>query len=396
MTSTNDQTASNVSVLPNAVSPDESRPQRKRRRTLLLSFVVCVLAPVILLSYYYASVASNRYASTAGFSVRGIETGAGLDGLGALTGLASAGSTTADSYIVLKYIESRALVEALDTDLNLKAIYSSEEVDWFSRLDSEAPIEKFVDYWHTRISTQFEPSSGIIEFTAQSFSSDHALQISERIIELVQALVNDLSAKARQDALQFAEREVEIQERRLRNALEVIRSFRTTEQSVDPTASASLDIQLLASLESRLVDINAKIAVQNDILDNDAPSLVALNRQAEAMRHQIEKRRAGISGTTSGDIATSAVSTQLSTFETLDIERRFAEQSYSSSLDSLEQARRDADRQQRYIGIHLYPQTAEISAYPRRLRNVLVSAFLLFAAWSIGTLITYSVRDHLT
>jgi len=53
-------------------------------------------------------------------------------------------------------------------------------------------------------------------------------------------------------------------------------------------ASASLDVQLLAGLEARLIDIRARIAVQSETLDPDAPSLVALKRQADALRQQIE------------------------------------------------------------------------------------------------------------
>jgi capsular polysaccharide transport system permease protein len=345
---------------------------------------------------YYTFIATDRYASTAGFSVRGIEGGSGLDSLGALTGLASAGSTTADSYIVLKYLKSRALIESLDADLNLKEVYSNQEIDWLSRLKSEAPIEEFMDYWVSRISTQYDPSSSIIEFTVQSFTSQHALQTAERIIQLTHKLVNDLSAKARQDSLRFAEREVQIQEQRLRNALEAIREFRTVEQSLDPSATAALDIELLANLEARLIDINAKISVQREALNEDAPSLIALRRQAEALKTQIAKRRAEISGKLGDEVNSSAVTAQLTTFESLDVERRFAEQSYASALDSLEQARRDADRQQRYLAVHLHPQAAELSEYPRRLRNVLVAAFVFFATWAIGTLVSYSVRDHLT
>ena len=112
--------------------------------------------------------------------------------------------------------------------------------------------------------------------------------------------------------------------------------------------------------------------------------------------HFLVKRRAEISGKLSEDIDTSAITAQLAQFETLDVERRFAEQSYASALNSLEQARRDADRQQRYLAVHLHPQAAEISEYPKRLRNSLLAAFFLFAAWGIGALIAYSVRDHLT
>ncbi len=371
-------------------------PQRTRHRILLWSLILCVIVPFFIVLLYYTLVATDRYAATAGFSVRGVESGPSLDGLGALTGLANAGSTTSDSYITLKYLKSRSLVEKLDAELGLRKVFSSQEVDWLSRMDSDTTIEEFVSYWLSRIDTQFEPTSGIIEFTVQSFSAKHALQTADKIIQLTQELVNNLSASARQDTLQFAESEVQLQEQRLREALEAIKEFRTVEQSVDPTATAALDIQLLANLEARFVDINAKISVQKETLNEGAPSLTALRRQAVALKEQIIKRRAEISGKLGDELNFRAITAQLSTFESLDVERRFSEQSYASALNSLEQARRDADRQQRYLAVHLYPQAAELSEYPKRLRNILLAAFILFAAWSIGALITYSVRDHLT
>ena len=380
----------------NAAATTRSNTQMRRRRALLCSFILCFVVPISVITYYYTHVATDRYASTAGFSVRGIEAGGGLDGLGALTGLVSAGSTKGDSYIVLKYLESRSLIEDLDAELNLRGVFSSQEIDWVSRMQEEAAVEDFVDYWLSRIDTEFDPSSGIIEFTVQSFSTEHALHTAERIIQLTQSLINDLSAKARQDALRFAEGEVQVQEQRLREALEAIREFRTVEQSVDPTASAALDIELLAKLESRLIDINARITVQRETLDEDAPSLVALRRQAEALREQLANRRAELSGKSSDDANVSSVTTQLSAFDSLEVERRFAEQSYASALDSLGQARRDADRQQRYLAVHLYPQAAETSEYPKRARNILLATFALFTTWAIAVLVTYSIRDHLT
>jgi capsular polysaccharide transport system permease protein len=372
------------------------RLQRKRRNKLWMSFVLFVLVPVGVVATYYASVATDRYAARAGFSIRGIETSAGLDGLGALTGLASAGSTTADTYVVLKYLESRKLLEDVDARLSLREMFSDPDIDVLTRLDRDAPIEDFVTYWNRFIHTQSDPTSGIIEFEVQSMSPEHAQEIGQVVLELTQSLVNDLSANARQDSLSFAREEVSLQEARLRETLNRIRDFRNFEQLVDPTASAALEIQLLSELEARLIDINARIAAQRESLDETAPSLVALRRQAEALSEQIERRRHEISGVLLDGTGTSAVTQQLAAFETLDVERRLAEQSYASALSSLEQARRDADRQQRYLAVHIRPQTPEKSEYPRRAHNTLLASFMLFALWGIGTLLTYSVRDHLT
>jgi capsular polysaccharide transport system permease protein len=124
--------------------------------------------------------------------------------------------------------------------------------------------------------------------------------------------------------------------------------------------------------------------------------LVALQRTADALAAQIVERRQAIGSDLLDETGVSAVTQQLARYESLEVERSLAQQAYASALVSLEQARRDADRQQRYLAIHLRPQVAEAAEYPRSLRNVLIIAFALVSAWGIGTLITYSVRDHLT
>jgi len=309
-----------------------------RGNTLLWSFVICVMVPFIIGAVYYATIATDRFAARAGFSIRGIDTSAGIDGIGALTGLASSGSTTSDSYIVLSYLAGRELVEAVDAELDLRGAYASPEVDALSRLAPDTNVEGFLKYWQRRISTQFDPNSGIIEFEVQSFSPEHARAIADTVLRVTQTLVNDLSANARSDALRFARQEVELQEHRLRDALGAIRDFRASEQSVDPSASAALEIQLIASLESRLIDVNARIAALRQTLNADAPSVNALRRNAEALEAQIIERRQAIGTNVLDGAGVSAVAQQLALYEELEVERSLAQQTYASALVSLEQA----------------------------------------------------------
>ena len=74
------------------------------KNAIALSAIICILIPGILGAIYFTTIASDRYAAGAGFSVRSMDTSAtGGDFLGALTGLSSIGSTTSDAYICLLY-----------------------------------------------------------------------------------------------------------------------------------------------------------------------------------------------------------------------------------------------------------------------------------------------------
>ena len=55
----------------------------------------------------------------------------------------------------------------------------------------------------------------------------------------------------------------------------------------------------------------------------------------------------------------------------------------------------DADQLQRYLAVFSTPLTPDDAIYPERIRNTLLTALAAFVLWSIVTLITYAVRDHL-
>ncbi len=386
-----------VELNSSVISEDKQVRQKWRPNYLLMSFIVCFVFPVLFSMVYFVAFATDRYTSTAGFSIRGFDSSGPLDGLGALTGLASSGSTTSDSYIVLRYLESSELLHALDEEVGLRKAFSNPDIDYFSRMSEDAQSQDFLKYWQRRLQTQFDPTSGIIEFTVQSFSPEHAQSVTSAMLTLTQELVNNLSVTARNDALRYAQSEVAVQEERLRLALEDIRGFRSEQQELNPLATATLDVELLSSLEAQIIAINSRIFAQEGILDADAPSLIALRREAAALQEQIDQKRQSLTGSNVvGGEAMNIISNQLTEFEELEIERQFAQQSYASSLASLEQARRDADQQQRYLAVFLHPQASVDAVYPKRALNIFIIAFAAFSIWSIGALLTYSIRDHLT
>lgn len=375
----------------------ELQPQALRRRMLLASFLICVMAPALLGALYFLFIASDRYVSGAGFAVRSMDAGAGTDLFGTFTGLANAGSTSSDSYILLKYLKSRDILEKLERDFPLRQAFSSEGVDFISRMNPDDDIEHVVRYWKGMISTTYDNISGIVTFNIEAFSPDDAKRIADLILGYGRELVNDLSERARVDAVSFAEGEVRLAEERLRTALENLRIFRESEQSIDPARSAQMQIEIVGSLEKQLLDIRARISALKGSVNQDSPALRTLRRQAEALESQIAAKqseistRDGVSGTES-----TALSGLLATYEALEVERNFAQQAYASALSSLEKARVEAGRQQRYLAVYETPSVPEYPLYPRRLLSILILVVIFSAVWGVGTLIVYSVRDHLS
>lgn len=385
-------------VLSQPVPPRDLRApgpagEPRRRPWLAGSFALTVLLPVLLGIAYFGAIASDRYAAGAGFAVRGLDTAGGSDVIGAVTGLASTGSTTSDSYIVLKYLESRDMIDRLGQRLDLDAIFAAPGLDPLSRLSPGATPEELRDYWRRRIATAFDATSGIVTFEVQAFSPADAAALAGAVLDEAQALVNALSQSARADTLRFAEAEVARAEDRLRAALDDLRRFRESERSIDPAASAAAQVELLAELDRQLLDLDGRIAAFGSSVSQDAPALTALRRRAEVVAAQIADLRAS---RPPADARGSSLSGQLARYESLEIEKSFAEQAYASALSSLEQARADAGRQQRYLAVYAHPLIPTDPAYPHRLAAIGVLTAAALGLWGIGVLLVYSVRDHLS
>lgn len=370
------------------------RPQQRRRMYLTLSFILMVVIPTILGAVYYSYYASDRYAASAGFAVRGVDSGGGLDAIGAITGLASTGSTTSDSYIILRYLVSRDLIDQIGEDFDLRGAFSAPEIDYISQLSPDSTVEEFVEYWQRRLQTSFDSTSGIITLEVQTFHPEDSLELAILVLERVQQLVNGLSANARRDSVQFSQTEVDRAEVRMREAQLNLQLFRADEGSIDLTTAARLEALLISDLETRLVDLNTQVSSIINMVDASSPVLINLQRDAAALAKQIEERRAAVSGQGSGNSGGSAK--LLAAYENLEIERTFAQQAFASALSSLENARIDAGRLQRYLAIYSRPRLPEEAIYPYRVRNIFLIALVSLGLWAIGTLVTYAVRDHIS
>ena len=96
-----------------------------------------------------------------------------------------------------------------------------------------------------------------------------------------------------------------------------------------------------------------------------------------------------------GNAQGKTLSKSLGSYEQLDADRKFAEAAYQHSLEGLDRARDNADRQHIFIASFVPPSLPETALYPRRWRSLAVVALIAFALWGIGVLAVQSIRDHL-
>jgi len=126
---------------------------------------------------------------------------------------------------------------------------------------------------------------------------------------------------------------------------------------------------------------------------DDAPSIKILEARVQSLEAQ---RRAVESEVTDTEKTRSeALSRVMGSYEQLESERTFSENTYQHALQALDHSRINADRQQVYLATFVQPTLPEEALYPRRLQSFLVVSGVAFAVWIISGFIVQSVRDHL-
>jgi capsular polysaccharide transport system permease protein len=371
------------------------RPYAARRRLLsvrVISFLIVVVVPVVAAGIYYLFIAADQYVVEFRFGVHSVEAMPSRFG-GLFFGSLASSPIASDSYAVVQYIESRAIVDDLGKTLDLKAIFSRPQADWLTRLHPPVPVEELVRYWRAQVDAFYDATDHSITVKVRAFTPRDALALARGIRAAAEQVVNNLSARARRDTLGHAQADLQQAETRLDTVLARLRAFRDREGVIDPRQTANSTEALAAGIRDELVSAKTQLAILQHYMKGDAPALKLLQARIKSLTAQ----ERSVSGQITSKAATQAriLSRIMTSYEELESERRFAETAYQHALQALDRARRDADRQQIYLATFIEPSLPEESLYPRRLVSMGLVFLVAFSIWAIGGLVVQSIRDHL-
>ena len=264
---------------------EASQGRARRKPWVAVSLLAAVVLPTLVMALYFLVWAADGFVSEARFAVRSNDA-QNASVLGILSGM-PASTIVSDSYIVSDYIHSREMVEALESRVGLRAIYSHPEADYFTRLDPDATLEELISYWETRADVYYDSTKNTIAVEVQAFSPQDAQRVTAAIVDIVRNLVNELSAQSRRDAVGFAASEVARAELRVRGARQDMLAFRTAHNEFDPTATAAATLQLTSQLEAERSQLNSQLAAVSGYLSAEAPSVQMLKARIAALGGEI-------------------------------------------------------------------------------------------------------------
>ena len=283
----------------------------------------------------------------------------------------------------------------LDAELDLATIWSHPAAarDVIFGYDPEGTIEDLISHWKLMVKIYYDSGSGLIDLRVLSFDPEDSRRIAEAIFRESSAMINELSAIARDDAIRYARADLTEAEERVKAARQVMTEFRNRTQIVDPTIDTQGQMSLLNTLQAQL----AEAMIEQDLLrettrDSD-PRIESVSRRIRVIEGRIaaERQKLGL-GSEGGP--GNAFADLVGEYERLVVDREFAERAYTAALAGYDAALAEARRQSRYLAAHVRPTLAERAEYPERLILLSVTGLFLFLIWSVVVLVGYSLRDR--
>lgn len=359
---------------------------------LILSFLLLVCLPALISGWYLWNRAADQYASSVGFSVRREEASSPLDFLsGSIAGLS--GSSSSDTDILFQFIQSQKLVADMDSDLDLKSMWSQPTNDPVFTFQKDGTIEDLLAYWDRMVQIYYDRNAGLIEVRVLAFAQDDATLIAQTLFEKSSEMINDLSAIAQSDAIEYSWEELTTAKERLTNARQVVQEFRNKYQLVDPSVEVLSQSQLIGTLQGSLAEARIAFDLLSDTAPADDPRVIQASRRIEVIEAQIKQERFKLGvGDNSGEDGDFAG--LIGEYERLVIEREFAEKTYVSALASYDISLASARRKSRYLAAYMQPTLAESSQFPQRGLILGLLTLFLFLGWSIASLVAYSLKDR--
>ncbi len=355
------------------------------RRYRLLFWVV--LLPMLLVSIYLWAYASDRYVSESRIAIKQADgtqsSGPGLS----LIGL-SALNSMEDMHFLEQHIHSLDMMLALDDKLSLRDRWMASP-DILSRLEPDASIERFLEYYRSRVMVSADASTGIITVQTEAFEPNDARIINQAILSASDQFINELSNRVAREQVAFIEQELIDAQRRVESTRAKVLAFQNRHQVLDPGKQAEMKARLAADLGTRLSELQAELNSNLSYLQPKAPPVLALKARIRAIRQQIAKEKATISG--DGRRKLNEIAAE---YQALTLSADFAADLYKTALSALERAKVDATMKLKSLALIVSPHLPEEPQRPRRIYLTLTWLLGLLALFGLVSLIKATIDDH--
>ncbi|HSF64890.1 MAG TPA: capsule biosynthesis protein [Paracoccaceae bacterium] len=357
------------------IQRDIARRRRRRSALLAVRLFFFVTLPTIIAGWYYFTQATPMYATKSEFVIQQSQNpsaggGGGLGGL--LQG--SPLATSQDSIAVQGYLQSREAMLRLDADHGFRAHFSNPDIDPIQRLAPDATDEAMFKLYSRNVQISYDPTEGLVKMEVVATDPETSAIFSRALIGYAEGQVDQLTQRLREDQMAGARESFEDAEAKMlvsqRRVVELQEQFKVLSSEVEVT----LITTQITQLETQL--ITDRLSLQQ-MQSNASPNLARmepLQRRIATLEAEIASLRSKLTEGDASGLSLAQVQSELLVAQA-DVQTR--QLMLAQSIQAMETARIEANRQVRYLSLSVSPTAPDEAAYPRAFENTLV-AFLIF------------------
>ncbi|NVE94950.1 hypothetical protein [Altererythrobacter lutimaris] len=351
-------------------------------------FLAIVALPTLLAMVYFGLLAEDIYVSESRIVVSST-TKSSASPIDAVLGSTGISTSNQESDAVTEYVMSRDALEAVNADGLVREAYGNPAIFALDRFgwpigDS---FEHLYSYFSGKVMIQPGDSQRVLRLSVEAYTPEHAREINERLLKGAEQLVNDLSNRARSDAIEFSEGQVVEAREKARAASLALARFRDQQEVIDPQLQAQVGLQTIAQLQDQLTAARTQLQ-QMQAYTPRASQIPFLRTQIAQLEREIDAQTAKIAG------GKESLSTNAARFQELTLASEFAEQQLAIALASLQEAQAEARRQQAYVERISEPSLPDFAIYPQRLRNIFATLVLGLLAWGVIAMLLVGIKEH--
>ncbi|AJI46473.1 sugar ABC transporter [Francisella philomiragia] len=370
----------------------------KANKTYILakkhSFFSFVILPTLVVAIYYVVLASPRYESSAIASLRQNNTAPMVDS--SLSSILGGGGSdnSANSYLLIDYILSPQMLDKLQADLNIKAMYQNPKVDFFSRLSHNADQIDFLDYYNKMVSLSYNQQSNAITINVQGYTAEQAQKVLDTITKDSQEIIDHISHTLAENRMKFNKEQLDIIKTKAMKAQDALVEFQNSRGIVDPEGSVSTKATVIGSLQGQLTAAETQLTNLKSYLSPNSSEVKATEQQIIALKKQIDKEKADFLAEDKESQKQSQLDDMVSNYTWLKLNAEFAMTEYQSALQSFETAKLDSQNQQSYLVDIVKPTLPDSAKYPRIIYNLITIFVILSALYGLGRMIITIILEN--
>ncbi len=363
---------------------------KRRRRRLLQVFaklMIFVGLPTAIAFYYFFAVASPMYSTFSDFVIQKSEGSSAAAG-GLLSGTSFANNT--DSIAVQGFLTSRAALQDLNTDHGFRAVFEDENLDPLQRLEPDATNEAAYKIFKKRVKVGYDPTEGVIKMEVIAPTPEASLTFSNALIGYAERQVDQLTKRARDDAMSSANESYQEQERLFQEAQDRVLAI----QEESGTVSGELIVQqLTAEIATLRTDLISRRLALAQLENNSRPNKTKVDAQKAAIGElnkiidELENELTGVDGSASAAQTTAKLSMAQRYLE-------LRQTMLATSLSNKESAAMDASRQSRYLELSTAPVMPDSPSYPKKFENSLLALLVFLGLYLMVSLTASILREQ--